>query len=141
MKTYNLAFKYRIYPNETKAKELVPLKLELPFLKEVDSIELQQSFKNLETAYKNFFQKRTSFPKFKSKRSTRKSYNTVSTSNNIRVEGNLLKLPKLGLVKIKLHRQIPQNYAIKSATISQEPNGTYYKPIKAYIRVGTTRRA
>lgn len=73
MKTYNLAFKYRIYPNEIEAKELVPLKLELPFLKEVDSIELQQSFKNLETAYKNFFQKRISFLKFKSKRSTRKS--------------------------------------------------------------------
>lgn len=164
MKTYNLAFKYRIYPNETQAntinqtfgctrlvynrflaqrkelyeaekksvtyntqaKELVPLKNELPFLKEVDSIALQQALKNLETAYKNFFQKRTSFPKFKSKRSTRKSYNTVSTSNNIRVEGNYLKLPKLGLVKVKLHRQIPQNYVIKSATISQEPNGAYY---------------
>lgn len=164
MKMYNLAFKYRIYPNETQAntinqtfgctrlvynrflaqrkelyetekksvtyntqaKELVPLKLELPFLKEVDSIALQQALKNLETAYKNFFQKRTAFPKFKSKRSTRKSYNTVSTSNNIRVEGNFLKLPKLGLVKIKLHRQIPQNYVIKSATVSQEPNGAYY---------------
>ncbi|MGL5348985.1 MAG: RNA-guided endonuclease TnpB family protein [Cetobacterium sp.] len=164
MKKYNLAFKYRIYPNETQAntinatfgcsrlvynrflaqrkevyetekksvtyntqaKELPLLKLELPFLKEVDSIALQQSLKNLETVYKNFFQKRTAFPKFKSKRSTRKSYNTVSTSNNIRVEGNYLKLPKIGLVKIKLHRVIPQNYIIKSATISQEPNGAYY---------------
>lgn len=136
IKTYNLAFKYRIYPNETQAntinqtfgctrlvynrflgqrkelyetekksvtyntqaEELVALKLELlPFLKEVDSIALQQALKNLETAYKNFFQKRTAFPKFKSKRVTRKSYNTVSTSNNIRVEGNFLKLPKLKL--------------------------------------------
>ncbi|MCQ8213435.1 transposase [Cetobacterium somerae] len=122
MKTYNLAFKYRVYPNEvqaniinatfgctrlvynrflaqrkelyetekksvtynTQAKELPLLKLELPFLKEVDSIALQQALKNLETAYKNFFQNRTAFPKFKSKKSTRKSYNTVSTSNNIR---------------------------------------------------------
>ncbi|WP_454756681.1 hypothetical protein [Cetobacterium ceti] len=133
MKIYNLAFKYRIYPNETQAKELVPLKLELPFLKEVDSIALQQSLKNLETAYKNFFQKRTNFPKFKSKRSTRKSYNTVSTSNNIRVEGNFLKLPKLGLVKIKLHRAISQNYAIKSATISQEPKGAYYASIQINV--------
>ena len=128
-----LAQRKKLYETEkksvtynTQAKELPLLKLELPFLKEVDSIALQQSLKNLETAYKNFFQKRTAFPKFKSKRSTRKSYNTVSTSNNIRVEGNFLKLPKLGLVKIKLHRQIPQNYLIKSATISQEPNGAYY---------------
>jgi len=130
VKTYNLAFKYRIYPNETQAKEFVPLKNELPFLKEVDSIALQQALKNLETAYKNFFQKRTSFPKFKSKRSIRKSYNTVSTSNNIRIEGNYLKLPKLGLVKIKLHRQIPQNYVIKSATISQEPISSHTTGIK-----------
>ena len=102
----------------TQAKELVPLKIELPFLKEVDSIALQQALKHLETAYMNFFQKRTSFPKFKSKKSTRRSYNTVSTSNNIRIEGNCLKLPKLGLVKIRFHRAIPQNYTIKSATIS-----------------------
>ncbi|WP_418964637.1 hypothetical protein [Cetobacterium sp.] len=55
---------------------------------------MQQALKNLETGYKNFFQNRTAFPKFKTKRSTRKSYNTVSTSNNIRAEGNYLKLPK-----------------------------------------------
>ena len=110
----------------TQAKELVPLKIELPYLKEVDSIALQQALKHLETAYMNFFEKRTGFPKFKSKKSTRRSYNTVSTSNNIRIEGNCLKLPKLGLVKIRLHRAIPQNYIIKSATISREPNGAHY---------------
>lgn len=76
-------------------------------MKEVDSIALQQAFKNLEIVYKNFFQKRTIFLKFKSKKAIKKSYNTISTSNNIRVEGNFLKLPKLGLVKFKLHRQIP----------------------------------
>ncbi|MGL6065987.1 MAG: helix-turn-helix domain-containing protein [Cetobacterium sp.] len=41
----------------TQAKELPSLKNELLFLKEVDSIALQQSLKNLEAAYKNFFQK------------------------------------------------------------------------------------
>ena len=164
MKKYNLAFKYRIYPNETQAntinatfgctrlvynrflaqrkelyesekksvtyntqaKELPLLKNELLFLKEIDSIALQQSLKNLDAAYKNFFQKRADFPKFKSKKSGRKSYNTVSTNGNIRIEDNSIKLPKLGLVRIKLHRAIPQNYVIKSATISQEPNGAFY---------------
>ncbi|MGL5961495.1 MAG: RNA-guided endonuclease TnpB family protein [Cetobacterium sp.] len=164
MKKYNLAFRFRIYPNKeqsniinatfgctrlvynkflaqrkelyesekksvtynTQAKELPNFKNELLFLKEVDSIALQQSLKNLDTAYKNFFQKRTDFPKFKSKKSSRKSYNTVSTNGNIRIEGNSIKLPKLGLVKIKLHRAIPQNYIIKSATISREPNGAFY---------------
>lgn len=80
-----------------QVKELVPLKTELLFLKEIDSITLQQVLKNLETTYKNF-------SKFKFKKSTRKLYNTVSTNNNIRVKGNYLKLPKLGLVKMKLHK-------------------------------------
>lgn len=125
-----LAQRKKLYETEkksvtynTQARELPLLKNKFPFLKKVDSIALQQALKNLEIAYKNFFQKRTVFPKFKSKRSSRKSYNTVSTSNNIRVEGNYLKLPKLGLKLNFIDR--PQNYIIKSATISQEPNGAY----------------
>lgn len=55
------------------------------------------------------------------------SWNSVN--NSIRIEDNSIKLPKLGLVKIKLHRSIPQNYKIKSATISQEPNGAFYVSI------------
>ena len=41
---------------------------EMAFLSEVDSIALQQALKNLEQAYKSFFEKRTGFPKFKKKR-------------------------------------------------------------------------
>ncbi|MGL4533788.1 MAG: RNA-guided endonuclease TnpB family protein, partial [Fusobacteriaceae bacterium] len=83
----------------TQAKELPALKLEFPWLKYVDSIALQQTLRNLETAYKKFFNKRSDFPNFKSKKSTRKSYNTISVNNSIRIESNSIKLPKLGLVK------------------------------------------
>ena len=156
---YNLAYRYRIYPNEIqanlilqtfgcvrfvynkilgKAKEIyelegknkivtpASLKTEFQFLKEVDSLALANVQMNVKTAFTNFFQKRTSFPKFKSKKTARKSYSTNSVNNSIRIEDNSIKLPKLGLVKIKLHRTIPRNYIIKSATISQEPNGAYY---------------
>ena len=44
--------------------ELTGLKTKLEWLKEVDSIALQQSLRNLEQAYKNFF-KGSGFPKFK----------------------------------------------------------------------------
>jgi putative transposase len=162
MKKYNLAFRFRIYPNEVqtnlilqtfgctrfvynkilakadeiyklegKNKIITPasLKTEFQFLKEVDSLALANAQMNVKTAFTNFFQKRTDFPKFKSKKTARKSYSTNSVNNSIRIEDNSIKLPKLGLVKIKLHRDIPQNYKIKSATISQEPNGAFYVSI------------
>lgn len=162
MEKYNLAFRFRIYPNEVqtnlilqtfgctrfvynkilakadeiyklegKSKIITPasLKTEFQFLKEVDSLALANAQMNVKTAFTNFFQKRTDFPKFKSKKTARKSYSTNSVNNSIRIEDNSIKLPKLGLVKIKLHRSIPQNYKIKSATISQEPNGAFYVSI------------
>ena len=158
MEKYNLAFRFRIHPNEVqanlilqtfgctrfvynkilakadeiyklegKSKIITPasLKTEFQFLKEVDSLALANAQMNVKTAFTNFFQKRTDFPKFKSKKTARKSYSTNSVNNSIRIEDNSIKLPKLGLVKIKLHRAIPQNSKIKSATISQEPNGTF----------------
>ncbi|MGL5356636.1 MAG: hypothetical protein ACRDAQ_08885 [Cetobacterium sp.] len=74
---------------------------------------------NIKVAFTNFFQKRTAFPRYKSKKIARKSYTTNSVNNSIRIEGN----------SIKLHRAIPQNYIIKSATISREPNGAFYVSI------------
>ena len=120
-----------IYELKGKTKIIIPasLKSEFTFLKEVDSLALANVQLNVRTAFTNFFQKRTSFPKFKSKKTARKSYSTNCVNNSIRIENSFLKLPKLGFVKIKLHRQIPKNYAIKLATISQEPNGAYYVSI------------
>ncbi|MGL4947158.1 MAG: hypothetical protein ACRC4X_05790, partial [Cetobacterium sp.] len=79
-------------------------KPEFQFLKEVDSLALANVQMNVKTAFTNFFQKRTAFPRYKSKKTAKKSYTTNSVNNSIRIEGNFIKLPKLGLVKIKLHR-------------------------------------
>jgi putative transposase len=66
------------------ANDLKLLKKELSFLKDVDSIALQQSLRHLDTAYKNFFRdKKVGFPKFKSKKNNHKSYSTVCVNNNI----------------------------------------------------------
>ena len=75
---------------------------EYSWLKEVDSIALQQSLRDLDKAYKNFFAKRASFPKFKSKKVSKKSYTTTYTY--VDRENNILKLGKLGEVKCKFHR-------------------------------------
>lgn len=128
-----LAKRIKLYENENKsttynsqAKELPELKKTLGWLKEVDSIALQSALQNLDKAYKSFFRKLTSFPKFKSKKNPRKSYTTKMVNNNIFISGNNIRLPKLGFVKFVNHRQIPQEHKIKSVTISKSPTGKYY---------------
>ena len=83
------------------AKDLVSLKKEYEWLKEVDSVALQSSVKNLDTAYINFFKKKAEYPKFKSKKTHRYSYTTKYTNGNIGLYENKVKLPKIGFVKIK----------------------------------------
>ena len=105
-------------------------KTEFPFLKEVDSLALCNAQLQLQTAYKNFFRdKPIGFPKFRSRKSSRKAYITNCTNGNIAIVGNCLKLPKIGLVRVKFHRQIPDTHKIKSVTFSQNTSGKYYVSI------------
>ena len=104
--------------------DLTKLKIELAWLKEIDKFALQNSLKDLDNAYKKFFKEHSGFPKFKSKRTHDFSYRTNFTNNNIQYCGKHIKLPKLGMLKIR-DKQIPQG-RILNATISQEPSGKYY---------------
>ena len=65
------------------AKEMAEMKKteEYAFLREVDSISLQQSLRHLDTAFQNFFKRpKTGFPRFKSKKNHKNSYSTVTIS-------------------------------------------------------------
>ena len=104
--------------------DLTKLKAELLWLKEIDKFALQNSLKDLDNAYKKFFKEHSGFPKFKSKRTHDFSYRTNFTNNNIQYCGKYIKLPKLGMLKIR-DKQIPQG-RILNATISQESSGKYY---------------
>lgn len=116
-------------------------KTEFPFLKEVDSMALCNAQIQLQTAYKNFFRdKSMGFPKFRSKKSSRKAYTTNYVNGNISIVGNYLKLPKMGLVRVKFHRQIPETHHIKSVTFSQDPSGKYYVSILTEYEVNIPER-
>ena len=105
-------------------------KAEFEWLKEVDSLALANAQLNLQIAYNNFFRSpKTGFPKFKSKKSNRKSYTTNCVNGNIVIENGCLKLPKIGFVKLKQHRLIPSDYKLKSVTVSQTPSGKYYASV------------
>ena len=103
-------------------------KKEFSFLKEVDSLALANAQLQLGVAYSNFFRDpKIGFPKFKSKRVSKNRYTTNNQKGTIRIiDSSYVKIPILGSLRIKLHRQIPDTYQIKSATISLESTGKYY---------------
>ena len=111
------------------------------WLKEVDSLALANVQLNLETAYRNFFRKSSvGFPQFKSKHKGHNSYTTNLVNGNIKLgKDGFLKLPKLGKVKIKKHRKIPENYQLKSVTISLTSSGKYFASILYECSVGTKK--
>ena len=103
---------------------------EYAFLREVDSISLQQSLRHLDTAFQNFFKRpKTGFPRFKSKKNHKNSYSTICINGNITISDGYLKLSKIGQVRLKQHRSVPKGYRLKSVTISQTPGGRYYASI------------
>ena len=83
------------------AKEMAAMKKtdEYAFLKEADSVSLQQSLRHLDAAFQNFFrQPKAGFPKFKSKKRNKNSYSTVCINSNITIGNGYLKLQSfLGL--------------------------------------------
>lgn len=105
-------------------------KTEFEWLKEVDSLALVGAYNNLKTAYNNFFRdKKVGFPKFKSKKNNYHSYTTNCVNGNIKLQDNYLVLPKVKAVKLKQHREIPQDYILKSVTVSKTPSGKYFASI------------
>ena len=122
-----LSDKIEYYKKTNKKLNNTPAqyKKEFEWLKEVDSLSLANAQMNLQKAYNNFF-KRTEvgFPKFKSKKNHNYSYTTNNQGGNIRISDKYIKLPKIGLVRVKKHRDF--DGLIKSVTVSQNSSGKYY---------------
>jgi putative transposase len=107
------------------AKDLTQLKklTNYEWLQEPTAAVLQQSLKNLESAFKNFFSKRTGFPKFKSKHSKQ----SIRFPESCSIKDGSLKLPKLGLVKASFSKGV--NGTIKSVTVSKTSTDKYFAAI------------
>ena len=123
---------------EYKYRTEKQLKEEFSFLKEVDSISLQQTRMNLGVAYENFFRKiknpkipstEKGFPKFKKKHS-KNSFRTIMVANNLKLdfEKKKIKAPKLGWISFRDNRVI-ENIKIHSMTFSKTSSLKYYVSI------------
>jgi len=106
-------------------KELTKLKKkkEFQWLNEVNSQSLQMSLRNLDNAFTAFFRKNNRFPRFKSKKQNKNSF---QVPQNLKID-NRLNIPKIPSIKIKLSRQIEGK--IKTATISKTPTEKYFTSI------------
>jgi putative transposase len=105
------------------SRSLTKLKREDGFewLNDINSQTLQTSLRNLETAYQNFFKKRTRFPKFHSKSNKQ----TVKIPQHFNLEEGKLYIPKLKTgIEIRLHREMPSKP--QCCYISKTCSGQYY---------------
>lgn len=131
-----LALQIKTYEEQGKSyskydlvKMIPALKKEYEWLKEVDSTCLQATIDDLDSAYQNFFREvkkgnYQGFPKFKTKRNPKRSFESKCVNNNISIKGNLIKLPKLKWVRVKISQAI--NGRILNATVSRTPTGKYF---------------
>lgn len=104
-------------------------KEEFEFLKLSDSLALSNAQLDLQKAYKNFFRKKSKFPKFKTKHRSENSYKTNNQKGTIYINGKYINLPKIGLVEIRMERQLPEGSTIKNVTISRTRTNKYFAAI------------
>ncbi|MEG2310861.1 MAG: transposase [Clostridia bacterium] len=107
---------------------LPSIKKQYPFTKTVDSLALCAELNNVNKAFKNYNEHRCKFPTFK-KTKDRNSYATSNVNNNIRIEHKRIRLPKIGFVKVRLHRELPTNAVIKRCVVFEDKCGKYYVAI------------
>jgi putative transposase len=103
--------------------ELVSLKQQpkTAFLKECDSQALQQTLRDLDRAFVNFFAGRARFPKPKTRKQTPHAFRIPQ---RVTVAGKHVRVPKIGLVVVRLHREMAGT--IKSATVKQAADGHWH---------------
>lgn len=115
------------------------------WLCEVANQSLQSSIRNMDRAFTHFFREKKGFPKFKSKKHSKQSFQFVDQVY-IDFETHKIKLPKIG--KVKFGKNKTFDGKIGTCTVSKTPTGKYYisilvddsnpMPEKAPIKAETT---
>ena len=115
-----LADKIRQYETDRTFGSHTPAmyKTEYPFLKEVDSLALANVQLNLQKAISAYIKnkKQVGFPVYKSAKHSRKSYTTNNQNGTVCVSEHTIRLPKAGRVRARIHRNVPEDWKLKSAT-------------------------
>lgn len=110
---------------------------EYKWLNEVNSQSLQAALRDLDNAFTRFFREKKGFPSFKSKKTSRRSF---QCPQNVKIdfENNKLTIPKIKNIKIKLHRTFKGK--MKTVTISKTPTNKYYASILVEVPTVETKK-
>ncbi|WP_030379957.1 MULTISPECIES: RNA-guided endonuclease InsQ/TnpB family protein [unclassified Streptomyces] len=134
-KVYNLALaarteawtrQERVNYNQTSAMLTAWKKTEeLAYLNEVSSVPLQQALRHLQTAFTHFFGKRAKYPRFKSRKRSRKS--AEYTTSAFRFQDGRLTLAKMSEpLDIVWSRPLPEGASPSTVTVSQDAAGRWH---------------
>ena len=119
------------YNNSSKI--MTELKKQKSWLKEVDSVSLQQSLRDLDSAYQNFFSGKSKYPKFKHK----DGKNSYRTNSNIKISNRYITVPKLGMLRFRDNYNLEDKNILKiyNVTISKTSSGKYYASISSEVYI------
>ena len=99
----------------------------MEWLKDRDSFALLNAQLNLEKARSEYFTGDRGKPKYKKKRCCTDAYTTNCNNNNIRIENDGIRLPKIAdPIKLSMHRPIKPGGKLKNTAVVHEPDGKWY---------------
>ena len=132
---YNSEVEYCLANNKTFDEEKFSKSHKLPKIsvlkkandnyKKVDSLALCAEYSNLVRGMEMFYRGHSKRPRFKGK-NDKHSYTTSQVNNNIRIVNNKVRLPKVGFVKVRGMREIPDYFKIKRAIVFEDKKGKFY---------------
>ena len=108
-------------------------KAEFPWMYEVSKCAAQEALRDLGTAFKNFFQGRSKYPRFKSKHRSRKSFRLTSPSP-MKATRKTIKLPVIGTIRLKEKDRLPVDQEIKQVTVSERA-GKWFVTAKVEVEM------
>ena len=139
---FMLNLKQKLYKNfninlsyNNMSKILTELKRHKLWLCEVDAVALQQCLKNLDNAFKMFFNG-NGYPKFKSKRD-KNSYRTNGKTISLDQDNYKIKIPKVGWIKFRDKNKFNNLTKIYNITIYKSFSGKYFASISAEVDIKT----
>ena len=112
---------------------LTELKKQKTWLRDVDSVSLVQTLRDLDRAYQNFFSGRGNYPNFKRKQDK----NSYRTNSNIKISSLYITIPKIGMLRFRDNYKLEDKNILKinNITISKSSSGKYFASISAEVYV------
>ena len=108
---------------EMQCATLPQLKIARPWYKRINAQVIQQTLRQLDTAFQNFFKHDRGYPKPK-RRSNARSF-SYPPGAGIKIKGNRIYLPGIGWMRFFLSRQIPDGFNIRTVTVRRKSDGWY----------------